>query len=239
MTLYAIGDIHGHLDKLRAAHDLVEDDRAREGARDGALIHIGDLVDRGPDSAGVVTLLRDLSAQDERVVVLRGNHDQLMVDFITEPPETLRQSDTVRWIDGNIGGRETLQSYGIRAWRLGAMHSAALEKVPQEHVAFLSRLPRSHRAGSCLFVHAGIRPGIPLDAQDPQDLIWIRQDFLNSCDDHGPLIVHGHTPSRTVEHMGNRLGIDTGAGFGRSLSAVAIEDRAAFLLTDRGRIPIA
>ena len=239
MTIYAIGDIHGHLDKLERAHARVEADRAREGTQNADLIHVGDLVDRGPDSAGVIAYLMDLSKSDPRVRTLRGNHDQLFVDFLTQDLETCRANGTLRWTDAIIGGRDTLASYGVQNWFKSAAHREARRQVPAEHIAFMSGLPLTHHTGDCLFVHAGIRPGIALSDQDPEDLIWIRHEFLGSSVDHGPLVVHGHTPTEEVEHHGNRLGIDTGAAFGGALSAVAIEGRDAFLLTETDRIPIA
>jgi serine/threonine protein phosphatase 1 len=125
----------------------------------------------------------------------------------------------------------------ISPW-LRWLRAAALDRVPEAHLAFLRGLPRQFAHEDCLCVHAGIRPGVPLDAQDPEDLIWIRGPFLKDWRDHGPLIVHGHTPVERVEHHGNRLAIDTGAGYGGPVSAVAVEGRAAFLLTNAGRVPL-
>lgn len=239
MTIYAIGDIHGHADKLAAAHDLVEDDRAREGTSGARLVHIGDLVDRGPDSAAVIETLIALAARDPRVVTLLGNHDELFLTFLTRPlDEMAMRGGKPFWLNANMGGTDTLASYGIRGRRPARLHLDARTKVPASHREFLAALPRSFASDGCFFAHAGIRPGVPLEAQDPQDLIWIREDFLWSTADHGPLIVHGHTPVDRVEHWGNRLNIDTGAAYGRALSAVAIEDRRAFLLTDGGRVEI-
>jgi serine/threonine protein phosphatase 1 len=237
MTIYAIGDIHGHLDKLRTAHDLVETDRAREGSPDAPLVHVGDLVDRGPDSAGVVARLMELSLTDGRVVVLKGNHDSMFVEFLTNRPG--RWTDS-RYLHPNIGGRATLASYGVpENGSARALHDAAQKTVPPDHRAFLAGLPVQHSAGDCLFVHAGIQPGVPLEDQDPADLMWIRDAFLFDTRDHGALVVHGHTPVAAVEHHGNRLAIDTGAGWDGPVSAVAIEGRAAWLLTPTGRQPVA
>jgi serine/threonine protein phosphatase 1 len=237
MTIYAIGDIHGHLDKLRIAHDLVEADRAREGAADAPLIHVGDLVDRGPASAEVVGCLMDLSRSDPRVVVLKGNHDAMFLDFLSTRPGRWSES---RYLHANVGGRETLRSYGLRSTGAArALHDKAVEAVPPDHRAFLDALPLSHGSGDCFFVHAGIQPGVPLADQTPADLMWIRDDFLFDTRDHGPLIVHGHTPVPAVEHHGNRLAIDTGAAWEGPVSAVAIEGREAWLLTGSGRRPVA
>jgi len=235
MTIYAIGDIHGHLDLLRAAHERVAADRARAGTADAPLIHVGDMVDRGPDSAGVVGYLADLVAKDPRVHVLKGNHDAMFVDFLAEAPSILGS----RYLQDGIGGRATLASYGVTPAGLPARWHAALTRaVPDRDRAFLAGLPLMHRADECVFVHAGIRPGIALDAQAEEDLIWIRGEFLNDPRDHGALIVHGHTPVPQVELHRNRLAIDTGAAYGGPLSVVAIEGREVWLLTDTGRVAV-
>lgn len=240
MTIYAIGDIHGHLSLLLRAHALVEADRARHGAPDAPLIHIGDLVDRGPDSAGVIETLLHLTGTDPRVHVLLGNHDLVFARWLDtglEPDP--RNPPHVRYLSDAMGGKQTLASYDIDpTGPPGDVHAEAQAKVPASHRAFLEGRPRQIGLDECLFVHAGIRPTVPINAQNPDDLVWIRDDFLNSRLDHGPLIVHGHTVHDQVEHHGNRLAIDTGAAYGGPLSAVVIEGRAAFLLTDRGRVPV-
>lgn len=237
MTIYAIGDIHGQFDGLREAHDRIAADRAREGLEAAPLVHVGDLVDRGPDSAGVVDLLERLVREDSRVVVLKGNHDAMFAEFLAERPGFW--PDT-RYLGGNIGGRATVRSYGVDPDATPRrVHDATVAAVPQRHRAFLAALPLSHAAGDCLFVHAGIRPGVALDAQDESDLLWIRDAFLLDTRDHGPLVVHGHTPVPDVEHHGNRLAIDTGAAWGGAVTAVAIEGREAWVLTQAGRRPVA
>ena len=236
MTIYAIGDIHGHLDKLHAAHDLVEADRAREGTSGAELVHVGDLVDRGPASADVVSYLMDRARSDPRIVVLKGNHDAMFMGFLANRPSRWTES---RYLHPNVGGRETLVSYGLPATGgARAIHDAALAAGPADHRAVLDNLPLSHAAGDCLFVHAGIQPGVPLADQTPADLMWIRDEFLYDTRDHGPLIVHGHTPVPAVEHLGNRLAIDTGAAWEGPVSAVAIEGREAWILTANGRRPV-
>jgi serine/threonine protein phosphatase 1 len=240
MTIYAIGDIHGHLDLLHAAHDRVAADRAREGTEDAALIHLGDLVDRGPDSAGVVACLRALVAQDPRVTVLKGNHDNMFALYAQDPP---RADPNLRpdldWLHPRLGGRETLASYGIDPDLPPAdLHRETLCAVPQADIAFLCALPLSVAQDGVLAVHAGLRPGLALADQAPGDLYWIRDAFLNDRSDHGALVVHGHSPVKQVELHPNRLAVDTGAAYGGPLSAVAIEGRAVFLLTDRGRVPV-
>ncbi|MBF9029784.1 serine/threonine protein phosphatase [Rhodobacterales bacterium HKCCE3408] len=235
MTLYAIGDIHGQLDLLKGAHDRVAADRAREGTEDAELIHIGDLVDRGPDSAGVVDYLAKLSAENARVIVLRGNHDHMFHEFLNGAPNSVTPRGTFHYLSSGIGGRTTLKSYSVKGMTDATLRARAVETVPKAHRDFLGGLPFQHRAGECLFVHAGIRPGIPLEDQNPLDLIWIRDEFLLDLSDHGFLVVHGHTPASHVEHWGNRVNIDTGAAYGGPVSAVAIEGRRVWLLTDDGR----
>ncbi|QBY01466.1 serine/threonine protein phosphatase [Rhodophyticola sp. CCM32] len=240
MTLYAIGDIHGHLDKLKLAHDRISIDRAACGARTAPIVHVGDLVDRGPDSAGVVDYLCRLQKSDPSIVVLKGNHDRMFHWFLQTPHRNdpkLRAGLT--YLGGPIGGLTTLASYGVDISAPPAeMHRSACAVVPEAHRAFLAALPLVYQAGACLFVHAGIRPGIALEDQSEDDMVWIRDDFLHDTTPHGPLVVHGHSTVKQVEHHGNRLNIDTGAAFGGLLSAVVIEDRQVWLLGPDGRVPV-
>lgn len=237
MRIYAIGDVHGHLDLLRAALDRIARDRAAVADQTAPVVQIGDLVDRGPDSRGVVQFLMDETARDPRLKVLLGNHDSMFAAYLRpEPQRDPRLRADLDWLHPRLGGRETLASYGVDPdLPAPEAHAEARRAVPEAHRAFLSALPLSVAHGDCLCVHAGIRPGLPLDRQDPADLYWIRHDFLDDPRDHGPLVVHGHTPVDRVEHHGNRLAIDTGAAYGGPLSAVVIEARRAFLLTEQGR----
>ncbi|MDE9449629.1 serine/threonine protein phosphatase [Aliiroseovarius sp. Z3] len=239
---YAIGDIHGHLDKLKQAHRLIADDRARCGDGNAPIIHIGDLVDRGPDSAGVIAYLLDGKNRNRNWVTLKGNHDRMMEMFLRDHPmvDTQLLVDH-NWLHPRIGGVETLGSYGVdlpAGIRTYQLHPKARAAVPEAHRHFLANLPAMYRFGDLCFVHAGIRPGIPLEDQSEDDLCWIRGEFHASTADHGPLIVHGHTPVDEVMHYGNRVNIDTGAGHGKDLSAVVIEGREVWLLTPEGRRPV-
>jgi len=242
MRSYAIGDIHGHLDLLKKAQDLVEADRARVGDFDSPLIHVGDLVDRGPRSAQVIEHLMQGQARGEKWHVLKGNHDRLFSMFIRDPWERDPNLRVERpWLHPRVGGGPTLASYGVRNPEerpLADVHAEAIQKIPREHVAWLAARPTKLRFGDALFVHAGIRPGVPFDQQTEDDLLWIRSDFLDDTRDHGALIVHGHTAIDRVTHYGNHLNMDSSAAYGGPVSAAVIEGRAAWLLTPKGRIAL-
>ncbi|WP_102225501.1 metallophosphoesterase [Acidimangrovimonas sediminis] len=241
MTLrsYAIGDIHGQLGLLKQAHQRIAEDRARTGDADAPVVHLGDLVDRGPDSAGVIALLVEGIAAGRPWIALKGNHDRMFALYLDTPAEhdPMLRAD-YDYVHPKIGGIETLASYGVAeptARPALEVHADAIDRVPANHRAFLSALPDHHRRGEVFFAHAGIRPGVPLDDQVEDDLIWIRGLFHQDRRDHGALIVHGHTPVEAATHYGNRVNLDSGAAFGGPLSAVVIEGRDVFLLTDDGR----
>ncbi|MGB3148672.1 MAG: metallophosphoesterase [Paracoccaceae bacterium] len=242
MRTYAIGDIHGHLDKLRQAHRLIEADRAACQDNEAPVVHVGDLVDRGPDSRGVVEFLLRGQLAGENWVVLKGNHDRMFRGFMTHPDyHDPRLRPELYWLHPRLGGDCTLASYGVRGMGerfLHDLHQDALAAVPIDHLGFVDQLPLYFIRGACLFVHAGIRPGRDIADQTEDDLLWIRSDFQTDHSDHGYLVVHGHTPVAEVTHYGNRLNIDTGAGYGKALSAVVIEGRRVFHLTDAGRVEI-
>ena len=240
MHIYAIGDIHGHLGLLKAAHDLIADDIARHGP--GPVIHLGDLVDRGPDSRGVIDFL--IAGLDDGAdwVVLKGNHDRMFARFLDDPwqPEPGLRVE-FSWLHPRIGGAETLGAYGVdnAADRpVHKVHADAVRSVPQAHRTFLAACPTLHLAGACAFVHAGIRPGIALSDQAETDLVWIREPFLSHPHSHGPLIVHGHTAIARATHYGNRLNLDSSAAYGGPLSAVVITGTSSALLTPSGRHPL-
>lgn len=242
MRTYAIGDIHGHLDKLEAAHRSIDADRARVGDETAPVVHIGDLVDRGPDSRGVIEFLIRGQAAGAPWVTLKGNHDRMFAEFLEDPDSHdpgLRVS--LHWVSRNLGGAATLASYGIENIEerlLFDLHQEASARVPGSHAAFLRALPSYFRHGGTVFVHAGIRPGVPLEQQSEDDLLWIRGEFLDDPRDHGALVVHGHTPVDIATHYGNRVNIDTGAGYGRALTAVVIEQGRVWRLGPEGRTEI-
>ncbi len=242
MRSYAIGDIHGHIDLLLRAHDLIAEDRRHTGDMDAPVIHLGDYVDRGPDCRAVVDHLLQGTQAGQNWVTLKGNHDRMFTRFLNDPMEReegLRPD--LAWLHPRLGGAATLASYGVRnaADRpLAPVHAEAVEAVPQSHRDFLQSRPTWLQRGEVVYVHAGIRPGIPMPRQVETDLVWIRAGFLDDPRDHGFLVVHGHTALDVPTHYGNRLNIDSSAAYGGPLTAVVIEGRDVWLLTDQGRRPL-
>ncbi len=235
MGLFAIPDIHGHLSKL-------DDVLARVDAYAGTearIVFLGDLVDRGPDSFGVVQRLIDGIAAGRDWIVLRGNHDQMFLKFIEAAQRggPLNKAGS-HWLNGNLGGVDTLTSYGVFASDFDVDLRDAAAAIPDNHRTFLADLPYKFETDDLLFVHAGIFPGIPFEQQDPEDLIWIRNEFLYDTRDHGKLVVHGHTPCDYPMHCGNRINLDGGAGWGRELFVAKFQNRDCWLLTDDGRVPL-
>lgn len=246
MTIYAIGDIHGQIGMLEGALARI----AADGAQDGPggpdeVIFTGDLVDRGPEARAVIDRLIAGQAEGRRWTVIRGNHDTMFRRFLANGE---LHDDRIRsgapWTHFALGGCATLESYGVATGpeRSPAdLFAEAREKVPQAHIEFIDAMPLWAERGDLLFVHAGIRPGIPLARQEEQDLIWIRDEFYAETGPHPWLIVHGHTIVDQVTHFGNRIDIDTGAGASgtpRFLSAVAFEGPRAFVLSEAGRVPL-
>ncbi len=233
--IYAIGDIHGHADALDAALTRIEAD----GGAQAVIVFLGDLVDRGPDSRAVLQRLIDGQAAGRPWITLMGNHDRYMRNFLNG--SGIQYPEHLEWLDPPIGGRATLASYGVNAdarRKPVEIRAEALEAIPPGHLEFLDQLSLMHVTDEHIFVHAGIRPGIPLEKQTEHDLIWIRDGFLEHTEDFGRLVVHGHTSLQRPEHYGNRLNLDSGAGHGRSLTAARIEGREAWTLTESGREPL-
>jgi len=232
-AIYAIGDVHGCIDKLTRLEALIEDDAAKvAGVK--LIVRLGDYVDRGKDSAGVIDYLsgRGGSAELKRVSLL-GNHESMMLDVLDG------HVDLPLWLD--FGGGPTIRSYGVDINYLThelRMSSANIKQefiqsVPSGHVEFLNSLPISLETRSHIFVHAGVRPSVPWEEQVDDDLLYIRNEFLagDICS-FGKTIVHGHTPGTAVVTR-HRIGIDTGAHFGGPLTAVRILPEGISLLEVR------
>jgi serine/threonine protein phosphatase 1 len=220
--VYAIGDIHGCNVQLGNLHEIIVEDLARRPVDAAVLLHIGDYVDRGADSAGVLRrLLRGPPVPDVQVVNLVGNHDETMLHALSGD-----RAAATDWLFA--GGRPALESYGIDP---DSPRETWPENVPPEHLDFLRNLTLTHREGGYFFVHGGIRPGVPLDEQAREDLLRMRQPFLYSEMDFGAVVVHGHSPVKEPVVRHNRIAIDTGAVFGGKLTCVVLEGETLGFLT--------
>lgn len=232
---YAIGDIHGRLDLLKDLLDQVERDNAGRRPAKTYLVFLGDLVDRGPDSRGVIDLLVNHSPAFARSVFIKGNHEEFFLRVLDGEEDTV-----VDWL--TYGGYQCCESYGVsQGWTLNATATEILERlrssVPSSHRQFLDNMADSFQFGDYVFVHAGIRPGVPLENQSGKDLRWIREGFLEDRTDHGMVVVHGHTIVESPEQHSNRIALDTGAYRTGLLTALGLEgkDRWFISATDQGR----
>jgi len=224
--LYAVGDIHGRSDLLRRLLEAIAADAAAaSGVRTRTLVFLGDYVDRGPDSKGVIDVLLGGLPDRFEAHFLKGNHEALLLGFLygATPLE--------HWLLN--GGEATMASYGVDVDRLvlsGASEeiwrNAFRKTLPAAHLTFFKTLELTLPVGDYLFVHAGVRPGVPLTEQGEADLIWIRGQFLDYPGSLGKIVVHGHTPAREPEMRSNRIGIDTGACFTGTLTALRLEGRS-------------
>lgn len=221
LRAYAVGDIHGRLDLLDQLLAAVERDAERSPARKTLLVFLGDLIDRGPDSRGVVERLRTYRHPRLQPYVLAGNHEEVLLRVLAGERGILSG-----WL--KFGGAECLKSYGVDpASFAGRPEADALDAIkraiPETHASFIAGLADTLRFGDYLFVHAGIRPQLDLALQSQADLRWIRSPFLEHEGDHGFVVVHGHSISDAVEERSNRIGIDTGAYRTGVLTALALE----------------
>jgi serine/threonine protein phosphatase 1 len=226
--IYAIGDIHGRLDLLNRLLAMIDEDDARRGGAATELIFLGDLVDRGPDSRGVVERLMAL-AEERQARFLMGNHEEVFLRALEGDLKALRF--LIR-----IGGRETLLSYGIseedyRSLDYDELMAAVRAAVPQSHIAFLGAFEHWIEAGDYLFVHAGLRPGVALEEQKTSDLRWIRDDFLHHRASFGKIVVHGHSITDDIDERANRIGIDTGAFASGKLTAIGLDGEERWFLS--------
>jgi len=228
--IYVIGDIHGRLDLLTELLEKIEEHASRlPEVRTQHVILLGDLIDRGRESAQVIDYVHHVQSQTDELVVLMGNHEELMLRALNGEQGVFRA-----WM--RIGGDATLRSFGLEPPPRGGDYDLYARRfaatVPPAWVAWMSRLPLSARSGDYFFCHAGVRPRVPLKRQKKADLLWIRDEFLDDREDHGAVIVHGHSIADEVEHFGNRIGIDTGAYRTGVLTAMYLEgDRQAILAT--------
>lgn len=225
---YAVGDIHGRLDLLDRLLAAIEEDIGKRPPRKTMLIFLGDLIDRGPDSRGVVERLRTFRHDQMRPYFLAGNHEEVLLRLLAGERGILDS-----WL--KFGGAECLLSYGgdpVALAGLGERAGLAAIKdvIPAEHARFIGGFADTLTLGDYLFVHAGIRPGIDLSLQSQSDLRWIRSQFLEHQDDHGFVVVHGHTISDGVDAQPNRIGIDTGAYRTGILTALALEGEERWML---------
>ena len=210
--IYAIGDIHGCLDELEQVQNNIRQDLQNRPHPQPVSIYLGDYIDRGPDSRGVIENLMAEDAAPHRTHMLLGNHDEMLLTYRQDPSAPIRPNgpmvNKIHWLHELGGGAATQRSL--------------------EHYV---------RLGSYMFVHAGINPDASLENQTLDNFIWIREPFLSSTLDHGFTVVHGHTPVKEVENHGNRIAIDTGAVFNGALSCLIVEDAKQSLLTNIGPVP--
>ncbi|MCK9275226.1 MAG: serine/threonine protein phosphatase [Syntrophales bacterium] len=208
--IFAIGDIHGCLAKLEKMIRMIPFDHEND-----RLVFIGDYIDRGPDSKGVVDYVITLRHYYEKVICLMGNHEQMLLDFVLH--------GIGREIYFLNGGDATADSYGY-------IHEPAgiKIKIPPDHINFFTTLLPFYETDEYIFVHAGLRPGIPLSRQDFDDTIWIRNEFIQSNWDFGKIIIFGHTPARSPLLEFNKIGIDTGAVYGGKLTCIELPSRKIY-----------
>jgi serine/threonine protein phosphatase 1 len=219
--VYAIGDIHGRLDLLDCLHRLIDADFTANGAAVIHLIYLGDYVDRGPDSSGVLQRLVEGPSDFVKITLLRGNHEEMLLQFLEDP--CIGPS----WCE--LGGLHTLLSYGIEIAKVPTEDeypelSESFKKIlPLPHMNLLENLETSIVVGDYFFCHAGVRPGRPLEQQQQQDLLWIREKFLDATADFGKVVVHGHSPVDQPDFRKNRINIDTGAYATGRLTCLVLE----------------
>jgi serine/threonine protein phosphatase 1 len=229
VRVYAVGDVHGCVGLLRRLLALIEADAAARPRTRNVVVFLGDYIDRGEESRGVIDLLLSAPLTGFDRVHLRGNHEESLLQFLADT------SVGPAWL--TYGGAATLLSYGVKPpdslttpdELLRARRQLA-ERLPQEHLAFMAATKLAHVEGDYYFTHAGVRPGIPLDRQDAFDLMWIRDDFLRSTQNFGKIVVHGHTITDLPDVQRNRIGIDTGAFASGRLTCLVLDGAGASFL---------
>ncbi|MGY4593251.1 serine/threonine protein phosphatase 1 [Bradyrhizobium sp. GM22.5] len=220
VRIYAIGDVHGRADLLQSLLTVIDADLARSAPERAIQVFLGDYVDRGPDSRAVIDLLIERSKSHE-TVCLKGNHEVFLLEVLKDPA---RLEEWRRY-----GGLLTLVSYGINP-TMNPTPEQQIELIerlrqalPPEHLSFLQQLRPSFACGDFFFVHAGVKPGVALERQKEEDLLWIREEFLESERRFGKYVVHGHTPVSVPDIRSNRINIDTGAYATGNLTLLTIQ----------------
>lgn len=230
MRVYAVGDVHGRLDLLEAVLGTVEADNRARGPADTRVVMLGDLIDRGPHSAQILEYLATRPPAFATFHFLAGNHEQAMIESLEEDADPR----STGWL--KYGGLETLLSYGVPADAFeltgSLLRDELMRCIPERHIAFLHQFEDMLILGDYLFVHAGIRPGKPLNRQKRRDLLWIRDSFLNDETDHGYMVVHGHTITPEPVFASNRIGLDTGAYVSGILTALGLEGTERWILQE-------
>ena len=225
--VYAVGDIHGRADLLGELIDAIDRDDVACGPAETTVVMLGDLIDRGPDSAMVLSLARDWQSR-RKVRILCGNHEEMLLESIVS-------LDVLRGFLRH-GGRETLLSFGVDpdiyfAATYEELQALLLRHIPQAVIEFIRSFEEQVQIGDYLFVHAGIRPGVPHEEQLRSDVLWIREPFLSYGGDLGATVVHGHTIFEQPDIRGHRIGIDTGAYLSGNLTAIGLQAGQRWLIT--------
>ena len=230
-VIYAVGDIHGRADLVEALIEKIEDDIA-EQPKEGRLVFLGDYIDRGLQSKQVIDFLLSERVQKLRPIFIKGNHEDAFLNFLSNP-----QHGPI-W--AKYGGRETLVSYGIRPPRSMSFnddwieaHKALQQSLPPSHERFLMSLQLSVRLGPYGFVHAGVKPGVPFEDQNEEDLLWIRDEFLRSKNGFDVMVIHGHTPVDQATNSEFRVNVDTGAYYSGRLTAARISGQEISFISTR------
>ncbi|WGI22509.1 metallophosphoesterase [Amylibacter sp. IMCC11727] len=238
-TLYAIGDIHGDMDQLSLIHDRISTDLAAHPSDNHHIIHVGDLVDRRFHSKEVIDFLIAGQSAGKPWTVLKGNHDRMMTLFLDHQEQDPILRKDLTWLHPRLGGLTTLESYGITGFdheQETEIRAEAIAKVPTAHRDYLRKLPDHLDTPRAFFAHAGVNPEKSLADQTEDDLIWVRAPFHDHPHPYEKLIVHGHTPVDVVtRYANNRINIDTGAAYGKLLSAIVLDDTGIWQLNADGR----
>ena len=206
--IFVIGDVHGYLNKLQELWAKIRPDPERD-----EIVFLGDYIDRGPDSREVVESVIQVQKRFSRTTCLIGNHEFMFLDYLTYRKDP--------WSFFLNGGVETIHSYDLTGDDIEA-------KIPEEHIAFFNTLKPYYETEAYIFVHAGLREGIPLSEQTLDDLVWIRREFLECKNDFGKLVIFGHTPFPRPFVQANKIGIDTGAGYGGMLTCLELPARVFY-----------